>query len=70
MTKSILTFLLVTFLLTLSTSAFSQYGGTAGASLSLGYGPRGMAVSNAMTASTFDGIYPYYKPLHDPEIKW
>lgn len=62
MTKSTLTFLLVTFLLTLSTSAFSQYGGTAGASLSLGYGPRGMAVSNAMTASTFDGIYPYYNP--------
>lgn len=41
---------------------YSQNGGFAGNALSLGFGPRGMGVSNAMSASTFEGVYPYYNP--------
>jgi len=46
----------------ISFSSFAQNGGFAGAGLSLGFGPRGMSLSNAMAASTSEGIYPYYNP--------
>ena len=57
-----LKFLVCGLSLFISTSLFAQNGGFAGAGLSLGHGPRGMAISNAMAASTFEGIYPYYNP--------
>jgi hypothetical protein len=62
MIKHILKYLLAVIALLMPVSAFSQSGGFAGVGLSLGYGPRGMAVSNAMAASTYEGIYPYYNP--------
>lgn len=43
-------------------SVLAQNGGFAGNALSLGFGPRAMGVSNAMAASTFEGVYPYYNP--------
>jgi hypothetical protein len=55
-------FLLLSISLLCTNYAVSQNGGYAGASFGLGYGPRGMAISNAMAASTFEGIYPYYNP--------
>lgn len=55
-------FLLLSISLLSTDYAVSQNGGYAGASFGLGFGPRGMAISNAMAASTFEGIYPYYNP--------
>ncbi len=52
----------ILFTVLFAQDSFAQNGGFAGNALSLGFGPRGMAVSNAMSASTFDGIYPYYNP--------
>ncbi len=62
MIKSCLKYLLIGLPLLVPTTVFAQSGGFAGAGLSLGHGPRGMAISNAMGASTFEGIYPYYNP--------
>ena len=55
-------FLLTLLLIFSSTTVLSQIGGFAGTGLSLGYGARGMGISNAVAASTFEGIYPYYNP--------
>jgi len=40
----------------------AQSGGQAGAFSRMGFGPRGMAMGNALTAVTSEGIYSYYNP--------
>lgn len=60
--RRIYTFLLLGFLMCLSDSTLAQNGGFAGAAFQSGFGPRGMAMSNAMGASTSEGVYPYYNP--------
>ena len=62
MIKSRIKYLLAVLVLICSSPALAQSGGFAGVGLSLGIGPRGMAISNAMAASTFEGIYPNYNP--------
>lgn len=42
--------------------AAAQPSGYAGSFSRLGFGPRGMAMGNALTASTSEGIYGYYNP--------
>lgn len=42
--------------------AFSQSGGKAGAFSRIGFGARGLAMGNATTAFTADGVYSYYNP--------
>lgn len=42
--------------------AFSQTSGSAGAFSRMGFGPRGMAMGNALTSVTDQGIYSYYNP--------
>ncbi|MDX1637069.1 MAG: hypothetical protein R3281_03800 [Balneolaceae bacterium] len=46
--------------------ASAQAGGYAGAFSRMGFGPRGMAMGNAMSAVTSEGIYPYYNPAFAP----
>ncbi|GAB5408762.1 MAG: hypothetical protein BalsKO_11270 [Balneolaceae bacterium] len=41
---------------------FAQNGGFAGASTRVGFGPRALSMANAFTATTSEGIYPYYNP--------
>ncbi len=41
---------------------FAQNGGFAGAATRVGYGPRALSMANAFTATTSEGIYPYYNP--------
>ena len=43
-------------------SAIAQYGGTAGAFSRIGFGARGLALGNAMTAIVNGDISPYYNP--------
>ncbi|NGP86969.1 hypothetical protein [Fodinibius halophilus] len=58
-TKTVLTF----FIITLGAFALqAQHAGRAGAFSRLGFGPRGMAMGNALTAVTQEGIYGYYNP--------
>ncbi|HCD53621.1 MAG TPA: hypothetical protein DEQ34_14330 [Balneolaceae bacterium] len=45
-----------------SGSLLAQSGGSAGALTRLGFGPRAISMGNAMTASTSEGVYPYYNP--------
>lgn len=40
----------------------AQSGGFSGASTRLGFGPRAMSMSNALSANSKEGIYPYYNP--------
>lgn len=40
----------------------AQNGGFAGASTRVGFGPRALSMANAFTATTSEGIYPYYNP--------
>ena len=47
---------------------FAQNGGFAGASTRIGYGPRGLSMANAFTATTSEGIYPYYNPALSAEV--
>jgi len=54
--------LIVIFLFCVPSTAFTQSGGSAGAFSRIGFGPRGMAMGNALTAVTSEGIYPYYNP--------
>ncbi len=42
--------------------SYAQNGGFAGAATRLGNGPRAMSMANAFTATTSEGIYPYYNP--------
>ena len=55
---------LVVFLTTflIMPELLAQNGGFAGASTRLGYSARGMAMSNAMSAVTSEGAFPYYNP--------
>lgn len=52
------------FILLLCTAApvYAQSGGLTGASFRTGFSARAMAMSNAMTANSFDGSYAYYNP--------
>ncbi|MEO1023415.1 MAG: hypothetical protein AAFW89_12800 [Bacteroidota bacterium] len=43
---------------------FAQMGGFAGTNSRIGFGPRGLGVSNAMSALTSEGSYSYYNPAH------
>jgi hypothetical protein len=43
-------------------SGLAQNGGFAGASMRIGFGPRGLAMGNAMSAHTHQGVYGYYNP--------
>lgn len=61
-------FLVFLVLVGLSLPAVAQNGGFAGASLRLGFGPRAMSMANAATATTSEGIYPYYNPALAAEI--
>lgn len=60
-------------LIGLQTTASAQNGGFAGAFTRLGFGPRGMAMGNTMTAYTGEGIYAHYNPalaaLANPDIQ-
>ncbi len=60
--KRVFTYITLCFLMFLSTELCAQNGGFAGAAFQSGFGPRGMAMSNAMSASTSEGIYPFYNP--------
>ncbi len=42
----------------------AQSGGYSGSFQRMGFGPRGMAIGNAMTAVTGEGVYGYYNPAH------
>jgi hypothetical protein len=44
------------------TTTYAQYGGTAGAFSRMGFGARGLAMGNAMTAIVGGEISPYYNP--------
>lgn len=50
------------FLLLISPSLFAQNGGFAGTSSRMGFNARGLAMSNAMSANTSEGVYAYYNP--------
>ncbi|WP_441000551.1 OmpP1/FadL family transporter [Fodinibius sp. SL11] len=52
----------VVLLTGLSMTAFAQNGGSAGSFSRLGFGPRGMAMGNALVANAENGIYSYYNP--------
>jgi hypothetical protein len=52
----------LSLLLFLPVALIAQNGGFAGAATHIGFGPRGMAMGNAFTAVTSEGIYPYYNP--------
>lgn len=45
-----------------SIAAFAQSGGAPGSFSRIGFGPRGMAMGNALTSVTSVGIYSYYNP--------
>jgi hypothetical protein len=44
------------------TTAYAQYGGTPGAFSRMGFGARGLALGNAMTAIVGGDVSPYYNP--------
>lgn len=62
-------YLLFTFLQLISFNelAIAQNGGFAGASSRLGYSPRAISMANAYSATTSEGIYPYYNPAFSAE---
>lgn len=60
--KSCLLILIVFF--SVAEVGYSQNGGFAGAASRIGFGPRGIAMADAFTATTSEGIYPYYNPAH------
>jgi hypothetical protein len=45
-----------------SSAAIAQNGGSAGSFSRMGFGPRGMAMGNALISHTENGIYSYYNP--------
>ncbi len=53
---------LVIFFIGFSSSVHAQYGGTAGAFTRIGFGARGPAMGNAMTAVVSGELSPYYNP--------
>lgn len=48
--------------------AFAQSGGFAGSHTRLGFGPRGMAMGNALSTVADEGIYAYYNPALAAEV--
>ncbi len=58
--KYIAAFVVLAAVLTAEIAA--QNGGFAGASSRLGFGPRAISMANAFSASTSEGVYPYYNP--------
>lgn len=52
----------------LNLPALAQTGGSAGAFSRMGFGPRGMAMGNALTSVTDQGIYSYYNPALAAQI--
>lgn len=61
-TKYIKGLAVILLLLVSVNRAFAQHGGAAGSFSRIGFGPRGMAMGNALTAVTDEGIYGYYNP--------
>jgi len=57
--SQLLLFILITFA---GNSAYAQAGGFAGEFTRIGFGPRGMAMGNAMIAVSDEGSYAYYNP--------
>ncbi|MEQ9310416.1 MAG: hypothetical protein RLN90_13255 [Balneolaceae bacterium] len=55
-------FFLSLFVALNGTHLFAQNGGFAGAASRVGFGPRALSMANAFTATTSEGIYPYYNP--------
>lgn len=53
---------LITALILLPLCVTAQTGGYAGTFSRLGFGPRGMAMGNALTATDSEGVYSYYNP--------
>lgn len=61
---------LLTFLLAMATPVFAQNSGEAGSFSRIGFGPRGMAMGNALVSVSGEGTYSYYNPAlaaHAPE---
>ena len=54
--------LLLIITLGISSLGWAQNGGQAGSFSRIGFGPRGMAMGNALTSVTDEGIYSYYNP--------
>tara|TARA_R110000868_G_scaffold396971_2_gene669429 strand:- start:8500 stop:9546 length:1047 start_codon:yes stop_codon:yes gene_type:complete len=55
--------LLLVFVASISNDlVVAQNGGFAAAATRIGYGPRALSMGNAFTATTSEGIYPYYNP--------
>ena len=61
-TKYMKTLLVILFSVGFTSLSFAQHGGAAGSFSRIGFGPRGMAMGNALTAVTNEGIYGYYNP--------
>lgn len=64
MYKLYIKFITVAFFITFGflNSTLAQNGGFAGASTNIGFGPRAISMGNAFSATTSEGIYPYYNP--------
>lgn len=54
--------LLILLLTGFTASTVAQSGGSAGSFSRLGFGPRGMAMGNALISNTGNGIFSYYNP--------
>ena len=54
--------ILTLLLLSSSNVVLAQNGGKAGAFSRMGFGPRGMAMGNALTSVSAEGIFSYYNP--------
>ena len=69
-----LLFLLILFVTAANLPVMAQNGGYAGAYTRLGFGPRGMAMGNAMTAVTSEGSYGHYnaalaaRPIQEVDV--
>ena len=65
-------FVLITFL-GMQGLVYGQNGGFAGSFTRMGFGPRGMAMGNTMTAYTGEGVYAHYNPAlaarANPEVQ-
>lgn len=53
---------LVLFFFSFTITPFAQSGGAAGSFSRIGFGPRGMAMGNALISVSQEGIYSYYNP--------
>lgn len=62
-------YLITILLLLISGMASAQPAGYAGAFSRIGFGPRGLAMGNALSSVTGQGIYGYYNPAHSGWIE-